>query len=83
MRKEEIEERIRKLISDYLGIDGSGVALNAIIIDDLGADSLDTIEMLDAAQKEFNIEISHDAAEKIMSIRDAIEYIQEHGSFDE
>jgi acyl carrier protein len=73
-----VEERVKQIIVDELGVDESEVTPNARFIDDLGADSLDTVELVMRFEEEFDLEIPDEAAEKITSVRDAIEYIEKH-----
>jgi acyl carrier protein len=73
-----VEERVRKIIIDQLGVDDAEVTGEAKFIDDLGADSLDTVELVMALEEEFGIEIPDEDAEKIVTVKDAISYIQEH-----
>ena len=72
---EEVKLKIKKIVSDHLGIEEEKVTEEASFIDDLGADSLDTVELVMAFEEEFNIEIPDEAAEKIQTIKDAIDYI--------
>ena len=72
----EIEEQVRKIIVDHLGIDESKVTPGSKFIDDLGADSLDTVELVMAFEEKFGIEIPDDAAETIQTVQNAIDYIQ-------
>jgi len=69
-------ERVKKIVVEHLGIDESKVNDAASFIDDLGADSLDTVELVMAFEEEFEIEIPDDAAEKIQTIKDAIDFIE-------
>ena len=69
----DTSERVKKIVVEHLGIDESKVNDSASFIDDLGADSLDTVELVMAFEEEFEIEIPDDAAEKIQTIKDAIE----------
>ncbi len=71
----DVAERVKKIVIEHLGVDDSKVAENASFIDDLGADSLDTVELVMAFEEEFGCEIPDDAAEKILTIQDAITYI--------
>ena len=71
-----VNERIKKIVIEHLGVDGSKVTENASFIDDLGADSLDTVELVMAFEEEFGIEIPDDAAEKIQTVKDAISFIE-------
>lgn len=72
----DVADRVKKIVLDHLGIDEGKVVENASFIDDLGADSLDTVELVMAFEEEFGCEIPDDAAEKIMTIKDAIEFIE-------
>ena len=71
----DIENRVKKIVVEHLGIDESKVMETASFIDDLGADSLDTVELVMAFEEEFGIEIPDDAAETILSVGDAINFI--------
>ncbi len=73
-----VAERVKKIVVDHLGVDEAKVTENASFIDDLGADSLDTVELVMAFEEEFGCEISDDAAEKITTVADAIKYITEN-----
>ncbi len=70
-------ERLQKIIVEQLGVDSDQVTPDASITDDLGADSLDRVELVMAIEGEFNIEISDEDAEKIETVQDTIDYIQE------
>ena len=70
------EEQVKKIVVDHLGIDESKVMLESKFIDDLGADSLDTVELVMAFEEKFNIEIPDDAAETILTVQNAIDYIE-------
>jgi acyl carrier protein len=72
----DIAERVKKIVMEHLGVEEAKVTENASFVDDLGADSLDTVELVMAFEEEFGIEIPDDAAEKIGTVKDAIEYIQ-------
>lgn len=74
-RQEELGRKIRDLIAEALGVDDKSIHNNASFIDDLGADSLDIVELVMALEKEFNIEIPDEDAEKITTVGDAIEYV--------
>ena len=74
----DIAERVKKIVVEHLGVEENKVTPEASFIDDLGADSLDTVELVMAFEEEFNIEIPDDAAEKILTLQDAINYIQQH-----
>ena len=71
-----IAERAKKIVIDHLGVDEAKVTDNASFIDDLDADSLDTVELVMAFEEEFKCEIPDDAAEKILTIKDAISFIE-------
>lgn len=73
-----VEEKVKKIIIDQLGVDEAEVTAEAKFIDDLGADSLDTVELVMALEEEFGIEIPDEDAEKIATVQDAITYIREH-----
>ena len=74
----DTDERVKKIVVEHLGVDEDKVTENASFIDDLGADSLDTVELVMAFEEEFGCEIPDDAAEKIVTVKDAIDFIQEH-----
>ncbi|MEE9259391.1 MAG: acyl carrier protein [Nitrospinaceae bacterium] len=73
-----VEEKVKEIIVDQLGVDEKQVNSNASFIDDLGADSLDTVELVMALEEEFDIEIPDEEAEKIASVQHAIDYIKNH-----
>lgn len=75
----DIAERVKKIVVEHLGVEESKVASSASFIDDLGADSLDTVELVMAFEEEFSCEIPDDAAEKILTVQDAVNYIEQHG----
>ncbi len=75
---ENIEEKVKELIADRLGVDPEEVTPEASFIEDLGADSLDTVELVMALEEEFGIEIPDEDAEKIQTVGDAIEYTKNH-----
>ena len=68
-------ERVKKIVVEHLGVEDAKVTENASFIDDLGADSLDTVELVMAFEEEFGVEIPDDAAEKIQTVKDAIDFI--------
>ncbi len=72
-----INERIKQIVAEQLGVDEDQVTNEASFMDDLGADSLDTVELVMALEEEFDIEISDEDAEKIQTVQDAIDYIGE------
>jgi acyl carrier protein len=73
-------ETLKSLIVEQLGVDEEEVTLDARFTDDLGADSLDLVEMIMALEEEFGIEIPDEDAEKILTVRNALEYIQTHAT---
>ena len=75
-----LEERVAEIIAEQLGVTKSEVVPEASFIDDLGADSLDIVELVMAMQEEFDIEIPDDDAEKIQTIGDAISYVRERAA---
>ena len=78
MADQEIENKVKQIIVEELGVDEPEVTPNARFIEDLGADSLDTVELVMRFKEEFGIEIPDEDAEKIQSVRDAITYIEQY-----
>ncbi|WP_435640553.1 acyl carrier protein [Micavibrio aeruginosavorus] len=76
----DIAERVKKIVIDHLGVDEAKVVEAASFIDDLGADSLDTVELVMAFEEEFSVEIPDDAAEKIQTVGDAVSFIKENSA---
>ncbi len=76
----DIAERVKKIVVEHLGVDEDKVAEEASFIDDLGADSLDTVELVMAFEEEFSVEIPDDAAEKIQTVGDAVNFIKENAA---
>lgn len=74
----DVKERVQKIIVEHLSVDEAKVVPEASFIDDLGADSLDTVELVMAFEEEFNIEIPDDAAEKIQTVGDAVSFIEQN-----
>jgi acyl carrier protein len=72
----EVREKVKKIIVDHLGVDAEKVTDEASFIDDLGADSLDTVELVMAFEEEFGSEISDSEAEKILTVGDAVKFIE-------
>jgi acyl carrier protein len=72
-------DRVKKIVVEHLGVEADKVTEDASFIDDLGADSLDIVELVMAFEEEFGVEIPDDAAEKISTVADAIKYINEQG----
>ena len=75
-----VEERVKKIVAEQLGVKEEEVANQASFVDDLGADSLDTVELVMALEEEFDAEIPDDQAESITKVKDAVAYITEHAS---
>ncbi|HEY3054088.1 MAG TPA: acyl carrier protein [Thermoanaerobaculia bacterium] len=71
-----VEDRVKSIIVEQLGVDAEEVTPDASFVEDLGADSLDTVELIMAFEEEFGVEISDDEAEKIRKVRDAVDYIE-------
>jgi acyl carrier protein len=76
----DIAGRVKKIVIEHLGVDEAKVTDSASFIDDLGADSLDTVELVMAFEEEFGCEIPDDAAEKILIVKDAISFIENYQS---
>ncbi|HWT57038.1 MAG TPA: acyl carrier protein, partial [Rhizobium sp.] len=72
----DIAERVKKIVIDHLGVDADKVVESASFIDDLGADSLDTVELVMAFEEEFGVEIPDDAADSILTVGDAVKFIE-------
>jgi acyl carrier protein len=77
MSQQETFERVQKIVAEQLGVESSEVTPEANFANDLGADSLDTVELVMALEEEFDIEIPDDAAEKMMTVQEAVDYINE------
>jgi acyl carrier protein len=77
---EPVADRVKKIIVDQLGVEEETVTPEASFVDDLGADSLDTVELVMALEEEFGIEIPDEDAEKITRVKEAIEYIEKHAT---
>ncbi len=73
-----VEEKVKQIIVEQLGVDEAEVTPSASFVDDLGADSLDTVELVMALEEAFEIEIPDEDAEKILTVKQAIDYIQSH-----
>jgi len=74
----DFEARVKKIIVEQLGVDPAEVVANASFVNDLGADSLDTVELVMAFEEEFGVEIPDEEAEKIQTVGSAIEYVKAH-----
>jgi acyl carrier protein len=72
----DVADRVKKIVVEHLGVDADKVAEGASFIDDLGADSLDTVELVMAFEEEFSVEIPDDAAETILTVGDAVKFIE-------
>ena len=75
---EKVEQRIKKIVAEQLGVNESEVKNESSFVDDLGADSLDTVELVMALEEEFECEIPDEQAEKIHTVQQAIDYINSH-----
>ena len=80
MSEATVETRVRKIVVEHLGVEDTKVTKEASFIDDLGADSLDTVELVMAFEEEFNVEIPDDAAETILTVGDAIRFLEKHAT---
>ena len=76
MTNEEIFESIKTMIVDQLGVDENSISEDSSFIDDLNADSLDMVELVMAMESEFDVEIPDDVAEKVVTVKDAVEYVK-------
>jgi len=74
----DIPDRVRKIVVEHLGVEEDKVTESASFIDDLGADSLDTVELVMAFEEEFGVEIPDDAAETILTVGDAVNFIEKN-----
>ncbi|MFO1380706.1 MAG: acyl carrier protein [Chitinivorax sp.] len=77
---ENIEQRVKKIVAEQLGVNEAEVKNESSFVDDLGADSLDTVELVMALEEEFNLEIPDEEAEKITNVQQAIDYITAHSN---
>lgn len=80
MSTDVMEEKVRAIVAEQLGIQASEVKVESAFIDDLGADSLDIVELVMAMEEEFGFEIPDDQAEKIRTVGDAVGYIKQHNA---
>ena len=76
--KKEVTEKVRQIVSEQLGVDEAEVTPSASFIDDLGADSLDQVELVMALEEAFNMEVGDEDAEKILTVQNAIDYVEKH-----
>ena len=74
----DIADRVKNIVVEHLGVDADKVVAGASFIDDLGADSLDTVELVMAFEEEFGVEIPDDAAERILTVKDAVAFLEEN-----
>lgn len=79
MSVENVQERVKNIIVEQLGVEADQVKPEAQFVNDLGADSLDTVELIMALEEEFDIEIPDEKAEKIKTVGEAVSYIEENG----
>lgn len=77
MSENSIEEKVRQIIVDQLGVNPEQVTISAAFIEDLGADSLDTVELVMAFEEEFSVEVPDEDAEKLQTVGDVVKYIEE------
>jgi acyl carrier protein len=75
---ENIEQRVKKIVAEQLGVNESEIKIESSFVDDLGADSLDTVELVMALEEEFECEIPDEEAEKITTVQQAVDYINTH-----
>ena len=73
----EVEAKVKKIVASHLGAEESKITLDSSFVDDLGADSLDQVELVMAFEEEFDIEIPDEAAEKIVKVSDAVNFVTE------
>jgi len=79
-KMENVEQRVRKIVAEQLGVKEDEIKLESSFVNDLGADSLDTVELVMALEEEFECEIPDDEAEKITTVQQAIDYVNAHAS---
>ena len=75
---ENIEQRVKKIVAEQLGVNETEVKIDSSFVDDLGADSLDTVELVMALEEEFDCEIPDEEAEKITTVKQAVDYVNGH-----
>ena len=75
---ETVEQRVKKIVAEQLGVNDADIKPESTFVDDLGADSLDTVELVMALEEEFECEIPDEEAEKITSVQQAIDYVKAH-----
>jgi acyl carrier protein len=77
-KMENVEQRVKKIVAEQLGVNESEIKSESSFVDDLGADSLDTVELVMALEEEFETEIPDEEAEKITTVQQAIDYVKAH-----
>lgn len=75
---ENVEQRVKKIVAEQLGVNEADIKMESSFVDDLGADSLDTVELVMALEEEFECEIPDEEAEKITTVQQAVDYINNH-----
>ena len=80
MAEKSIEDKVKDIIVEQLGVNPEQVTLQAKFIEDLGADSLDTVELVMAFEEEFNVEVPEEEAEKLQTVGDVVKYIEDKGT---
>ena len=75
---ENVEQRVKKIVAEQLGVNETEVKIESSFVDDLGADSLDTVELVMALEEEFDCEITDEEAEKITTVKQAVDYVSAH-----
>jgi acyl carrier protein len=78
-KNKALVDKVKQIIAEQLGVEEAEVTPSSSFVDDLGADSLDTVELVMALEENFDLEIPDEAAEKIRTVQDAIDYIEKHG----
>lgn len=78
MTRDEILKKVKEITSEQLGVDEPQITPEAKFVEDLGADSLDTVELVMALEEEFDLEISDEDAEKLVTVQKAVDYIEDH-----
>jgi acyl carrier protein len=76
---DSVEQRVKRIVAEQLGVNEADIKTESTFVDDLGADSLDTVELVMALEEEFETEIPDEEAEKITTVQQAVDYIKSHG----